>query len=60
MGSVDHSRALAVFAASGAIGAILSLVRMLERPTKTTPTGYAYIRRTSFMIGKLLRRKKLE
>ncbi len=39
---------------------VFSVVRMLERPTRTTRTGYAYIPRTSFMIGKLLRRKKLE
>ncbi len=53
--------ALFVFIAVAHVALVIfSLVRMLKRPTKTTRIGYAYIPRTSFMIGKLLRRKKLE
>ncbi len=37
---------------------IFSLLRMRARPTSETRTSYAYIPRTTFMIGKLLRRNK--
>ncbi len=37
---------------------IFSLVRMRARPPSATRTRYAYIPRTSFTIGKLLRRNK--
>ncbi len=35
----------------------VSLTRMLVRPTKTERTSYAYIPRTSFMVGKLFNRQ---
>jgi len=35
-----------------------SLLRMLARPTKTKRTRYAYMPRTTFTIGKLLKRKR--
>ncbi len=37
---------------------LFSLLRMRARPTSATRTSYAYIPRTSFTIGKLLRRNK--
>ena len=49
--------ALFVFiAAAHVMLLIFSLVRMWERPTKTERTRYAYIPRTSFNIGKLLKK----
>lgn len=49
--------ALFVFIASAhAILVVFSMVRMWERPTKRKRTRYAYIPRTSFTIGKLLKR----
>ncbi|MEK6204174.1 MAG: hypothetical protein N2B02_00870, partial [Amylibacter sp.] len=34
------------------------LLRMLSRPTEEEKTAYAYVPRTSFTIGKLLKRPK--
>ncbi len=42
-----------------AILIVFSLVRMSARRTKTTRTSYAYVPRTSFTIGKLLKRRKI-
>ncbi len=36
-----------------------SLLRMRSRPTSTQRTSYAYTPRTSFIIGRMLRRKRL-
>ncbi len=40
--------------------AIYGLMRMRVRPTSDTKTKYSYTPRTSFTIGKLLKRKKLD
>lgn len=37
---------------------VFSLLRMRVRPTETSRTSYAYTPRTSFLIGKLIRRKR--
>jgi len=39
---------------------IFGLMRMRARPTSTDKTGYRYTPRTTFTIGKLLRRKNLD
>jgi len=37
--------------------ALFGLIRMLARPTMSVRTAYAYLPRTSFILGKLLRRR---
>jgi len=39
---------------------VFGLIRMRARPTSTEKTGYRYTPRTTFTIGKLLRRKNLD
>lgn len=47
----------AMIAVAHAILALFGLIRMLARPTSETRTTYAYIPRTSFILGKLFGRK---
>ena len=37
-----------------------SLVRMRSRPLSETRTGYAYVPRTTFILGTILKRRKLD
>jgi len=52
------SALFAFIALAHAILVIFSVARMNVRPTRTDRTEYAYMPRTSFTIGKLLRRKR--
>ena len=60
---IDYYGPAALFAfiaLAHAILVIFSFARMFTRPTKTERTEYTYIPRTSFTIGKLLRRSNNE
>ncbi len=47
----------AFIAVAHAVLVIFGIVRMRTRPAPTARTGYIYVPRTSFLIGKLLRRR---
>lgn len=47
----------AFIALAHAVLVIFGIVRMRTRPAPATRTGYIYVPRTSFLIGKLLRRR---
>lgn len=57
MESYGPTALFAMIAAAHLLLAVFGLLRMLARPTATDRTAYAYTPRTSFILGKLLRRK---
>jgi dipeptide/tripeptide permease len=52
------SALFAFIASAHVVLVVFSVARMMARPTRTDRTKYAYTPRTSFTIGKLLRRKR--
>ncbi len=59
MQSYDPSAMFVLIAAAHVVLVFFSLLRTLSRPTVGIRTGYAYTPRTSFLIGRILRRHSI-